>query len=128
MLIEKNHPLNEIPITKALPSLEYFRCCFKKPKKSFKFALRQSLLEKLDIRMPKSEIKLEEDPYLRLGFGMNAYFDTLKILIYSMLFICIFTIPNMHIYSEGNGIKEDLMGFITQYSLGNMGGAEGYCK
>jgi hypothetical protein len=59
--------------------------------------------------MPKSELKLEDDPYLRLGnlinikyifigFGMSAYFDTLKILTWAMIFICIFTIPNMFIY------------------------------
>lgn len=44
---------------------------------------------------------------------MSAYFDTINILIWTMLFICLFTIPNMYIYSTGNGIKEDYMGFIN---------------
>jgi hypothetical protein len=59
---------------------------------------------------------------------MGAYFDTLKILTFALIFITLVTIPNMYIYQTGRGIKYDIMGFITQYSLGNMGGSEGYCK
>jgi hypothetical protein len=56
-----------------------------------------------------------------IGFGMGAYFDTLKMLMWAMIFIFLCTIPNMLIYSKGTGIKADYMGVVTQYSLGNMG-------
>jgi hypothetical protein len=29
--------------------------------------MRKALLKKMDMRMPKTDIKLEEDPFLRLG-------------------------------------------------------------
>jgi hypothetical protein len=59
----------------------------KKPKRDFRYALRKSLLNKLDIKMSKTDRMLDSDPFLRLGkrklvcfeilcvgFGMNAYF------------------------------------------------------
>jgi hypothetical protein len=39
----------------------------RKPKRDFRYALRKSLLQKMDIKMPKTDFKLEEDPFLRLG-------------------------------------------------------------
>ena len=45
----------------------------RKPGKSFKIGLKKSLREKLGIKMPKSEIAIDEEPYLQLGFGVNAY-------------------------------------------------------
>jgi len=75
------------------------------------------------MRMPKSDILLEQDPYLRLGFGMGAFFDTVKMLMWAMLFIFLVIAPNMYIYSKGTGIKNDYMGVVTQYSLGNLGGS-----
>lgn len=126
--IDNNHPLARIPLLKALPYLHYCRCCLTKPKKDFRLALRKSLLKKMDMRMPKGDLKLEEDPFLRLGFGMGAYFDTLKMLMCAMLFIFLCTIPTMGIYSTGSGVKFDYMGVVTQFSLGNMGGATANCK
>jgi len=67
MTIANNHPLSRIPLLKALPYLKYCKCCLKKPKKDFRLALKKSLLQKMDMKMPKTDIKLEEDPFLRLG-------------------------------------------------------------
>jgi hypothetical protein len=67
MTIDKNHPLSRIPLTKALPYLRFVTCCLRKNKPDFRLALRKSLLKKMDLKMPKSDIQLEEDPYLRLG-------------------------------------------------------------
>ena len=78
--------------------------------------------------MPKNDMKLEEDPYLRLGFGMNAYYDTLRYLMIMMFLIFLFCIPTMVIYSSYDGIVKDPKGPITQFSLGNMGGASTMCK
>ena len=100
----------------------------RKPKKDFRLSLRKSLLKKMDMKMPKSDLQLEEDPFLRLGFGMNAYFDTLFYLMIMMVFISVFSLPSMYIYSSYSGIRADAMGSITQFSLGNMGGASTLCK
>lgn len=54
--IDLNHPLSRIPLIKALPYLEYFKCCFGKPKKDFRLAVKKALLRKMDMKIPKSEI------------------------------------------------------------------------
>ena len=36
--------------------------------------LKSSLRRKMDMSIPKSDLRIEEDPYLQLGYGMNAYF------------------------------------------------------
>jgi hypothetical protein len=59
--------LSRIPLLKALPYLQYCKCCLRKPKKDFHLGLRKALLKKLDMKMPKNDLKLEEDPFLRLG-------------------------------------------------------------
>jgi len=105
--------LARIPLLKALPYLRFVKCCLRKPKKDFKLALRKSLLKKMDMRMPKNDMKLEEDPYLRLGFGMNAYYDTLRYLMIMMFLIFLFCIPTMVIYSSYDGIVKDPKGPIT---------------
>ncbi len=67
MTIEKNHPLSRIPLIKSLPYLHYCRCCLRKHKPDFRIALKKSLLMKMEMKVPKSDILLEQDPYLRLG-------------------------------------------------------------
>ena len=54
-LIANNHPLSRIPWDKAVPYLKMCTCCLKK-KKDFRNALRRSLLKKMEIKMPKTEI------------------------------------------------------------------------
>lgn len=129
--IRQNHPLSDIPLLKALPYLSMVKCCLKKPKKNFRNALRRSLLKRLEIKMPKSDIKLEEDPYLllgkkivpltSLGYGMNAYYDFIKSLGILFLLIAIFSIPAMSIFAKYGAIVGQPKGIITQFSLGNMG-------
>jgi hypothetical protein len=52
---------------------------------------------------------------------MNAYYDSLKYLIVLMLLLFVFSLPSVFIYSSYSGIVKQPMGFITRYSLGNMG-------
>jgi hypothetical protein len=68
--------LSRIPLLKALPYLSYFSCCLKKPKKDFQLAVKKALLRKMDMRMPKTDIQLEADPFLRLG---KAYLKIIRI-------------------------------------------------
>lgn len=35
--------------------------------------MRKALLKKMDMKMPKTDIKLEEDPFLRLGKTVKSY-------------------------------------------------------
>jgi hypothetical protein len=66
-LVEARHPLKKAHITQVWPFFKVFSCCLGKPKRSFKLGLKRSLRERLGIPMPKSEIKIEDDPFLRMG-------------------------------------------------------------
>ena len=46
----------------------------KKRKKSFEGALKRAIRRKLELTVPKSDLLVEEDPFLLLGYGMNSYF------------------------------------------------------
>ena len=78
--------------------------------------------------MPKTDVKLEEDPFLRLGFGMNAYFDTLKFMMILMFILFLFSYPAMYIYSSYDALKHENMYLFTRFSLGNLGGAQTICS
>lgn len=56
-----------------------------------------------------------------LGFGMNAYFDTLKYMMILMLLIFVFSLPALKIYSSYDALKDGAMYMFTKYSLGNLG-------
>ena len=80
-------------------------CCKRKP--PFKHALRASLLAKLSqkeptsvvLKQPKSEEVLEEDPFLYLGYGVNAYFGVMMHMVRMFACITIFVLPMLYIYS-----------------------------
>ena len=48
-----------------------------------------------------------------IGFGMNAYFDTLRYLSIMMLFIFAFTIPSMVVYHKYGDVKQDALDPFT---------------
>lgn len=70
--------MKEVHISKAWPFAIHCRLCCPKKKPSFKLALKKSLLNKLDMKIPKSDIAIENDPFLLLGYGMNSYFEIIK--------------------------------------------------
>ena len=82
----------------------------------------------MDLKLPKSEIQLYEDPYLQLGFGMNAYFDFIKQLLYMTLGMTIFVIPFMCIFAKYDALESTSMAMFNQFSLGNMGGSQTSCS
>ena len=55
----------------------------------------------MKFKVPKSDIELLEDPYLILGYGINAYYDILYSLCCMFIWITIFSIPVYYIYSQG---------------------------
>jgi hypothetical protein len=101
----------------------------RKPGKTFKIGLKKSLRDKLGIKMPKSEIAIDEEPYLRLGFGVNAYLKNVMQMLILMTFITIcFSFPMMHIFSNYVGLSSFQASYgYSQYSLGNMGGSAVSC-
>jgi len=76
--------------------------------------------------MPKSDLRIEQDPFLRTGFGINAYFDIILQLTYMMLFISIVTLPCMMIFARYDTLAGKGMG-LQVYTTGNLGGASFQC-
>ena len=75
MDIDDMHPMRKVSMIDILPFLKPFRRCLKPPKEDFDHALRSSMLKELGLKMPKTEIELQKEPFLRLGYGVNSYFD-----------------------------------------------------
>ena len=99
MDIEDIHPLREkvqwahiIPICK--------RC--KPLKKKFRFELRKALLAEMKIKMPGTDVRLDKDPFLLLGFGLNSYFDIILALLKMFLLITFFFAPTMYLYCSND--------------------------
>ncbi len=132
MDIEDIHPLRQkAKLDHVIPPLQIFRRC-RKPKPDFRHALRKTLLEEMKIKMPKSEAQLIQDPFLILGYGVNAYFDVMKSLAWMFFFITLFCLPlyYMFAFNDAQGLKvlnDDWRFQITKWSLGNMGGATVIC-
>ena len=86
----------------------------------------------MGLKMSKAEDELIENPFLILGFGINAYFDMMLQLCEMFVIITIFFIPVYAWYanveehalasSEPNPIKQ-----MRALTLGNMGGASTVC-
>lgn len=106
------------------PFLRYLCCCLlKKRKPNYKLGLKRSIRKRLGIKVSKSDALLDEDPYLRLGYGINAYFDVILQLLALMIFCSILVLPILW-YSASFEAHQGQTGyFITKYSIGNMGGA-----
>jgi hypothetical protein len=55
-------------------------------------------------KQPKNEVELEDNPFLYLGYGVNAYFSTMLHMVKMLLVITLFTMPMLAVYS-GNDTK-----------------------
>lgn len=105
-----------------------FRAC-RKQKKDFKYELRKAILNELDIKMPKTDHAIAEEPFLLLGYGINAYFDIMISLSYLCLIIMIFLGPLFHYYSanEVKALDGSPGYYALKYTLGNLGGSSANC-
>ena len=54
--------------------------------------------KKLDIKIPKAEQDIDDEPFVMLGYGVNAYFNILKYLGIMFFMITLFSIPIYTIY------------------------------
>lgn len=99
MDLEDIHPLKDRTyISDILPFLKHLPFC--KKKKNFKLALKQSMLKEMRIKFSKSEEIAINEPYLFLGYGINAYFDLMLSLIYMFIAITIFSLPMYYAFSK----------------------------
>jgi hypothetical protein len=134
MDVEDLHPMRRsAKLDDILPFLKPFRKCRKARKPDFRYALRKTLLEEMQIRMPKSETQLQKEPFLMLGYGVNAYFDIMLSIFYMFVFISLVCIPIFYCYSQNDaqGMAELQNGFaltLGKFSLGNLGGATVECQ
>lgn len=97
-------PMTNVHISKVWPWFKHCSC--RKQKPNFKLALKKSLLNKLDMKIPKSDMALEEDPFLQVGYGINAYFDVISQLTWMFCIMSLVLIPSMAIFSSYGGLKD----------------------
>ena len=89
--------------------------------------MKKSLRRQLGLPVLKNDAKLEADPFLILGYGMNAYLDVMVQLMKMMGVISIAVLPIIFQLSSFGALSELPKYSISQYSLGNLGGAEVVC-
>lgn len=104
--------------------------CFRKRKPDFRHELRKAILKDIDIKIPKSDAAIADEPFLMLGYGINAYFDIMISLSYMCLLITLFLVPVYFFYSQNSikGLKDTKIQYVfNQFSLGNLGAASTLC-
>ena len=90
--------------------------------------LKRSLRRRLDLTVPKSDQRLLEDPYLRLGYGMYSYFEIMRQLMILMSLLMVLSIPLMCAYASYDDLAHYTEYSWNRYSLGNMGGSDAICE
>lgn len=142
MEIQDIHPLkNKVYIEHICP---IFRPCCKQ-RSNFRQEIRLTILKELGLikhvekkegqdsseeeeeqdEMIKNERAQEENPFLRLGYGVNSYFSTMMHLVKMFSMITIFLIPIFMVYknNETRFLEGQPQYVLNQFSLGNLGGA-----
>ena len=90
--------------------------------------LKRSLRRKLELGVPKSDQRLLEDPYLRLGYGMYSYFEIMRQLMILMSLLMVLSIPLMCAYASYDDLAHYTEYSWNRFSLGNMGGSNAICE
>ena len=98
-------------------------CCWLKRKKNFTPALKRSIRKTLGLKVSSSDARLEEDPYLRLGYGITSYFQMILQLLFLMLILTVFILPLLLHYSSFEALDGQWGYFASRFSLGNLGGS-----
>jgi len=60
----------------------------------------------MDLVPPEGDELIQADPFLLLGYGVNAYFDILYQLINCFVFITIFSMPIYYLYASEAGFSD----------------------
>lgn len=64
------------------------------------------MMMEMDLTPPEGDEAIQEDPFLLLGYGVNAYFDILFQLFNIFVLITIFCIPIYYLYGMENGFSD----------------------
>lgn len=127
MDLQDIHPLKRL--TKSKHILPILSKCQKEPKPSFESQLKLALLNELDLPAPENSGEIAKDPFLLLGYGINAYFSLMTSIAKLFLVLTVLSLPLL-IYYANNEVKA-LSDFpfypIKQFSLGNLGGSSVTC-
>ncbi len=94
MQLEDTQPLlNQVTIKDIFPTLSSY---FYKPKPDFRASFKKALFKELNIKIYSDESL--DDPFLILGYGVNAYIEILTSFSYMFLSVAIFAIPIYFMY------------------------------
>ena len=92
------------------------------------YALKEALLKEMKLEPPESDIHIRQNPWILLGYGVNAYFDILYYLCCCFVFVTIFSLPIYSLYSNEKGFSDEgISRFLSRFSLGNLGGSSVTC-
>ena len=97
-----------------------------KAKKPFATALQVCILNEMELEPP--EINLD-DPYLALGYGINAYFQILASVARMFFWVTVISMPIYYTYGVYGHYYEGGGGYpIVRWFAGNFGGSNIFCK
>ena len=67
--------------------------------------LKSALRRKLEMKVPRSAQKIEDDPFILLGYGLNSYFSVVVQLMVMMGLIMLVSVPLMLIYASCDDLQ-----------------------
>lgn len=84
----------------------------------------------MELNVPMSEVAIREDPFMILGYGINAYFEIINSLFWMMLFVTFAFLPILSVYSSNpiNALASRPKAFFNMWTLGNYGASSVKCK
>lgn len=89
-----------------------------------------AILKDIGIKIPKTDEEIAKDPFLILGFGINAYFDMMIQLSKMMMCITVFVMPLFYGYRDGQRDfieNRPLQNGLFSLTLGSFGGSSVLC-
>lgn len=83
------------------------------------------MLEELELKAPVEDLS---DPYVVLGYGVNAYYQILASLAKMFFWIFLFSLPLFYVYGSGKYYYGQKSFPISRFFIGNFGGSNMMCK
>ena len=124
--LEDLHPLRKTVSWHHIAKCCGVICCCAKKKKPFAQALKLCLLGELELAAPEENL---DEPYLALGYGVNAYFEILASVSRMFFWATMFAIPIFYIYGITGSYFQDMKSYpISRWFAGNFGGSNMFCK
>ena len=63
-------------------------------------------MKEMDLKLPEGEEDIRKDPFVLLGYGINAYFDILYYLLACFTMLTIFSLPIYYLYASESGFSD----------------------